>query len=140
MDGCTIYDHTPGIIQCIGKLAPQTGFVCAGNLRVTMKPGSGTSPPRAVPLSGKEYLDKAEQFQVGTRIPGDDTNPHGVLFSGIHQSVETGKAADGSSTYTLIISVSFNDFRMTKSTGFRRCETNGKPLYVSGHVYVRVPD
>jgi hypothetical protein len=136
MDSCEVVSAITPRIECIGKLVTNGENVCTATLRISVKPGSGWLRNQPVPLTGKEYLLEADQFQIGTRVPGDNTNPHGILFSGFKQGIEVGRAPDGSPTYTLVVNIAFNDQRVSKNPGFRRCETNGTPLRASGHVYL----
>jgi hypothetical protein len=136
MDVCNIIDSPPGMILCIKKLTFNGDRLCMATLPIFAKPGSGSLRGQRIPLNGKEYLLKYEQVSVGTRAEGDNRRPAGILFSGFNQSFITGTAPDGSTTYQLRVDVAFNDERVSKSAGFRHCELDGRPLSVTGHVYL----
>lgn len=136
---CFVEQARPDFVQCLGKLDWNRENICAQSLRITLKPGEGGRhwPPQK--LHGSEHVKSLDQFNIATRVSSDPVTTPGLTFSGFRHDIETGRAADGTPVYTLVVTVSFSDIRVSKDAGFRKCQTNGRPLIVSGHIGIAAP-
>jgi hypothetical protein len=136
---CDVEQAKPDFVQCLGKLDWNRENVCSQSLRITLKPGAVGRrwPPQK--LQGDEFVKWLDQFNIATRVAGDPITTPGLAFSGFGHEIEPGRAADGTPIYTLVVTISFNDIRISKDPAFRKCQTNGRPLIVSGHIGVAAP-
>lgn len=139
MDGCFIEQTKPAIIQCVGELKNLNNeFVCRSEVFVAVKPGPANAPWPSQKLNGTEILNEMSQMGISTRLIGDPIIA-GIHFSGYKQGMIERRDANGQVTYAIQLIFDYNDMRMSKDADFRRCQWNGKPLYVSGHIGIATP-